>query len=159
MSSLPCASCLCASCPLFVPLALVRRVLQEHIDLCIATYERHQHGYGVGKTMLSKANYMKKIYGFYFRNFDPLPVSLWTTIKHGIREKQYALSASFVTNGNGIKFHRADALWRIIRNPIETTTKDVIATCSDFYDRYHSDHMQTELWDEKLRPGYKPKNK
>ena len=50
------------------PRALVRRALQEHIDLCIATYERHQHGYGVGKTMLSKANYMKKMYGFYFRN-------------------------------------------------------------------------------------------
>ena len=132
---------------------------QEHIDLCIATYERHQHGYGVGKTMLSKANYMKKMYGFYFRNFDPLPVSLWTTIKHGIREQQYALSASFVTNSNGIKFHRANALWRIIRNPTETTTKDVIATCSDFYDRHHSEYMNTVLWDEHLRPGYTPKNR
>ena len=28
------------------------------LDLCIATYERHQHGYGVGKTMPSKANYI-----------------------------------------------------------------------------------------------------
>ena len=35
---------------------------QDHIDLCIATYERHQHGYGVGKTMLTKANYAKKLY-------------------------------------------------------------------------------------------------
>ena len=48
-----------------------------------------------------------------------------------IREQQYAVSASFIMNGNGIKFHRAAALWRIIRNPTETTTKDVVTAYSD----------------------------
>ena len=100
-----------------------------------------------------------QLYGFYFRNFDPLPVTLWTTMKHGIRQQQYAISASFCTGGNGINFHRANALWQIIRNPTETTTELAIAATSNYFDLYHRDMMQTTLWDEQLRPDYEPKHK
>ena len=47
---------------------------QGHIDLCIQTHERHTHGYGVGKLMITKANWATKTYGFYHRNFSPLDV-------------------------------------------------------------------------------------
>ena len=87
------------------------QMTQSHIDLCIQTHERHKHGYGVGKLMLTKAKWATKTYGFYHRNFSPLDVGLVTTIKHAVQKNEHAISASFATSGNGIRCSRAAALW------------------------------------------------
>ena len=38
----------------------VHNMTQDHVNLCITTYERHTHGHGAGKLMLTKSNWGKK---------------------------------------------------------------------------------------------------
>ena len=40
----------------------VHNMTQDHVNLCITTYERHTHGHGAGKLMLTKSNWGKKTY-------------------------------------------------------------------------------------------------
>ena len=58
----------------------------EHISTCIETYDRHTHGYEVGKTTLGKGNWMKKVYGWWSKHYCPIPVHWLTILKHMVQQ-------------------------------------------------------------------------
>ena len=104
--------------------------------------------------MLSKANWMKKMYGYYFRNCQPLDVGFPATIKHGVRQNEFAISASFCTNGAGIQYERAAALWKIVSNPAEAASKGIMASMTSYYDAWNREKMRHHIWDQRRNPDY-----
>ena len=116
------------------------------------------HAAGVGKCMLSKANWMKKMYGYYFRNFQPLNPGFPTVVKHGVKQNEFAISASFCTNGAGIPYERSAPLWKIVCNPAETTSKDVLMSMTSYYDAYNREKMWHDIWDQRRNPNCKKRS-
>ena len=121
---------------------------QDYLDYCIQVYERHTHGYAAGKTMLSKANWPAKTFGFWSRNFLPLDVPYAAVLKHLIAQDQFCISSSFITNGNGIMAHRARAFWGIVMDTQRCTSEGIMRTMTDYYDQYEREKLRAAMWEE-----------
>ena len=121
---------------------------QDYLDYYIQVYERHTHGYAAGKTMLSKANWPAKTFGFWSRNFLPLDVPYAAVLKHMIAQDQFCISSSFITNGNGIMAHRARAFWGIVMDTQRCTSEGIMRTMTDYYDQYEREKLRAAMWEE-----------
>ena len=71
-----------------------------------------------------------------------------------MQRDEYAISASFATSGNGIRYSRAAALWQIACNPQDCTSRDILLGMTDYYDAFIRDKMHCHIWNPKRRPGY-----
>ena len=57
-------------------------------------------------------------------------------------------------NGNGIQFHRAEALFNIVTEPETCTEEHILACMTDYFDRYHREEMHKHLFDKKRSPDW-----
>jgi hypothetical protein len=106
----------------------IKECRAAHAEICAVNFDSKKVG-------LSKSNLIKMAYGFWWRNFQPMRMSLLSVLTLMVRAGVYIPSATLLaTAQGGVSRKQAEAMWLTVCFP-ETATKRLMAHV--FFSEHH----------------------
>jgi len=85
-----------------------------HAEICAVNFDSKKIG-------LSKSNLIKMAYGFWWRNFNPMRMSLLSVLVHMVRSGLYIPGSTLLaTMAGGVERKQAEAMWVSVCFPDRT---------------------------------------